>query len=448
MEADDRNWRITGVSLRSPTARDALRPQDCLYTVLEKGGGEQLRLIGAISSVLVAPEDPAAVVAAIADPMTSIVTLTVTEKGYHRRTDSGGLMINAPEVARELGGEAPRTIYGYIAGGLMRRRANGADGLTLLSCDNLPANGALLRALLGEFLDRMEPDLRAWAEANVACPNTMVDRIVPATTKQEIDRIEERTGLRDEALVVTEPFSQWVIENRFAGPRPHWEAGGAQLVEDVAPFELAKLRLLNGSHSTLAYAGCALGLEFVHQAIADPQLGRLVRLQMEEEAEPSLSQARGLDTAQYCETIFKRFENSELPHRLVQIAMDGSQKIPQRWLATIIERTERGEDSPHHMLSLVAWIAYTRGRTAAGESYLVDDPLRERFAAIWREAGTDVRRVVDGYIDSLGIFPTAFRNQPMMAPHLSANLREWMERGPQAMLQRHLAEGKAPCPQA
>jgi fructuronate reductase len=447
MEGGDRNWRITGVSLRAPAVRDALQPQDCLYTVLEKGGGEQLRLIGAIGSMLVAPEDPGAVVAAIADSHTSVVTISVTEKGYYRQPGSGGLMEDAPEVASDLRGEAPRTIYGCIADALALRRANGAEGPTLVSCDNLPANGRLLRKLLLEFLERRDPSLCAWTEAQVGCPNTMVDRIVPATSVEDMDWIESLTGLRDEALVVTEPFRQWVIEDRFTGPRPRWEAGGAQLVEDVAPFELAKLRLLNGSHSTLAYIGCALGYDFVHEAIADPDLGRFVRLQMEEEAAPTLQPARGLDAVSYSAAILKRFENSDLPHRLSQIAMDGSQKIPQRWLATIVERAARGKHSPCHLLSLSAWIAYSLGRTASGEQYIVNDPLRDRFAEIWNATGHDARRIVDGFVRSTGIFSQAFIDRRELSKTLAWILRDWMEQGARKMLQRHLAERRAPCPQ-
>jgi fructuronate reductase len=297
----------------------------------------------------------------------------------------------------------------------------------------------LLQSLLAEFLDLRDPALRAWADANVACPDTMVDRIVPATTEEEIVRAQGLSGLRDEALVVTEPFRQWVIEDRFAGPRPRWEAGGAQLVEDVAPFELAKLRLLNGSHSALAYIGLALGHAHVHEAVSDSDLNRFVRAQATDEAAPSLPAAAGLDPAGYVEAIFARFDNADLPHKLAQIAMDGSQKIPQRWLATLTERSARGEACGHHLLSLAAWIAYTRGRDAEGNSYVVDDPLWQRFAAIWSDGGEDVGRVVDRFVRESGVFPEGFADRPGLIEPLKALLNEWLGQGPRATLRRFLS---------
>jgi fructuronate reductase len=448
MNAGDRDWSITGVSLRSPGVRDSLAPQDCLYSVVEKGSGrEAIRIVGSVDQVLVGPEDPPAVIARIADPATAVVTLTVTEKGYYSRSDTGGLLLDSPEISKDLKGHVPKTIYGYITRGLILRRLHGGAGLTLVSCDNLAGNGQLLERGLADFIDRRDPTLTSWVSDNVRCPNTMVDRIVPVPTAADRDEAEASMGIRDEALVVTEPFRQWVIEDRFAGPRPKWEAGGAQLVEDVAPFELAKLRLLNGSHSTLAYIGRALGLDYVHQAVADAQLGRFVREQMLKEAAPNLRPARGLDPEAYGDTILKRFGNAALPYSLAQIAMDGSQKVPQRWLATIIERATTGRDSPHHMLSLAAWIAYTRGRSAAAPAYVVDDPLRHDFAALWNNASGDLRALVERFVRTTGIFPRAFCERDDLIDQLAALLNDWMEQGPRATLQRHLEKRRETCPQ-
>jgi len=374
MGAGDRDWAIAGLSLRSPAVRDAMAPQDGLYTVTERGAdGERGRLIGAVRDLLVAPHDPEAVIRLIAAPATSIVSFTITEKGY---------VPDAPAALADRGGEgSPSSIYGFLRHGLARRRAAGLPGLTLLSCDNLSGNGAKLRGWLGGFLAEADPALLAWFEAECATPSMMVDRIVPATTAEDLAAIEARLGLRDEAAVVTEPFSQWVIEDRFAGRRPRWEAVGATFVEDVSVYEVAKLRMLNGAHSALAYLGLRSGHEFVHQAIADPAIRPLVTRLMVEEAGATLP--KGFAVADYAQRLLDRFANAALAHRLRQIAMDGSQKIPQRWLATLEESRQAGRRCPAILAALAAWMLFVRG--ACG---LVDDPMAERLAGLWAQAGT------------------------------------------------------------
>ncbi len=229
MNAGARDWGITGVSLRAPQVRDQLWPQDCWYTVTQSGNsGDQIRLIGAIRQVLVAPKDPAAVIAALAAADTRIVTLTVTEKGYHRQPDQS-LDTAAPFITRDLEGGA-QTIYGLLARSCALRRERGLPGLTLLSCDNLADNGPQLERLLLQFLERVDPATATWLRRECRCPATMVDRIVPATEPADLARLDGELGLHDAAAVMTEPFRQWVLEDRFAGPRPSWEVGGAQWV--------------------------------------------------------------------------------------------------------------------------------------------------------------------------------------------------------------------------
>ena len=422
-------WRITGVSLRSPQVRDTLAPQDGLYTVTERSNGAaSTRLITVIDTVLVAAEDPDAVIAALADPATHVVTLTVTEKGYYRHPASGALLTDDPAIAGDLRGGVPQTIFGYLAAALERRRAEGAGGLTLVSCDNLSGNGTLLMRLLTAFIAHRDAGLAAWVRAQVTAPDTMVDRIVPAATGADRASVAAAIGVDDAAALVTEPFRQWVIEDRFAGPRPAWERAGAQIVDDVAPFELAKLRLLNASHSTLAYIGLQRGHAFVHEAIADPVLRAFVLAQMREEAVPSLTAAAGLDPAAYIDAILDRFANAELHHRLDQIAMDGSQKLPQRWIATVADRLAQGLDSPRHRLSIAAWIAYT-----ADAPRMSDDPLRTRFAAIWAESAGDARQVVARFVTELGIFPAIFDDAAIIAS-LADTVTRWRAEGPQAVL--------------
>ncbi|MGW8140077.1 mannitol dehydrogenase family protein [Sphingomonas zeae] len=413
-------WRITGVSLRSPQVRDALMPQDGLYTVTERfSGSAATRLVTAIDTILVASEDPEAVIAALADPATQVVSLTVTEKGYYRHPAAGTLQRDDPAIADDLSGGAPTTIYGYLAQALARRRANGAGGVTLVSCDNLAGNGTLLMRLLGEFLDVVDRDLAEWTRAHVAAPDTMVDRIVPASTEADHAAVTAAIGMEDAAAIVTEPFRQWVIEDRFVGPRPRWEAAGAQIVADVAPFELAKLRLLNASHSTLAYVGLQLGHVYVHQAIADPRLHAFVTRQMNDEAVPCLTAAPGLDPTAYIAALLHRFANADLHHRLDQIAMDGSQKLPQRWLATMAARLAQGLDSPMHLTSLTAWIVYTEGDSVA------DDPLRDHYRAIWRNKAPDIGRVVERFVTELSVFPPELAGAPVFVAALTQAVAHW-----------------------
>ena len=365
MNAGDTGWGIIGVSLRSGDVSAQLNPQDGLYTVSTRSAaGSELRLVGAVARVLVASEDPQAVIAAIAAPTTHIVSFTVTEKAYLRRAD-GSLNLAAATGASSL--------YRFVAAGLAARKAAGLPGLTLLSCDNLADNGAVLRRLMREYLTAYHPDLTAWFDATCTCPATMIDRIVPATTDADRAAVEATLGARDEGAVVTEGFSQWVIEDDFAGPRPRWEKVGAQLVADVAPYEAAKLRMLNGAHSALAYIGLGRGHDFVHQAIADPAIRPVIERLMRDEAAPTIDAAPGQDLAAYADALLDRFANPALHHRLIQIAMDGSQKIPQRWLETLAWHQARGQRCPALEAAVAAWIAFLRS------DHPIDDPLADQL---------------------------------------------------------------------
>ena len=375
-------WRIIGVSMRSATVRDQLAPQDHLFTVTSKGEGAPVtRLVRCVGDVIVAPDHPDRVVAALADPRTRVVTLTVTEKGYHLVPAAADL----PALLREDAARAtPQTIYGYFAQGLEQRQADGSPGLTILSCDNLAENGTRLREMLLRVLAARNPALAEWCADRCTFPNSMVDRIVPASQPADLDVLEAWMGLRDEAAVFTEPFRQWVIEDSFAGPRPAWDAAGAQIVADVRPYETAKLRMLNGAHSALAYLGLAKGVELVSEAVADPEIGPLVGRLMRDEAADSFVPAPEQDLAAYADSLIARFANPALPHRLAQIAMDGSQKIPQRWLATLADRQGQGKTSPALLQALAAWIVHLRG-----DNPHVSDPRAEQLAGLWRSAGVE-----------------------------------------------------------
>jgi fructuronate reductase len=381
MAAGARDWGITGVSLRATQVRDQLEPQGGLYTVTQSGNcGHEIRLIGAIRRMLVAPEGPLAVIEALAAADTRIVSLTITEKGYHRQPDLSLDWAAAP-VALDLKGSA-HSLYGLLARACALRRQRGLPGVTLLSCDNLADNGPQLQRLLLQFLERLEPDLAAWVSRECSCPATMVDRIVPATTAADLDWLDQQLGVHDAAAVMTEPFRQWVIEDRFAGPRPPWEVAGAQWVSRVGPYETAKLRMLNGAHSALAYIGLARGHELVAQAIADAPLATLINMLMREEAAHSFTPAPEQDLETYADLLLARFANVARPHRLRQIAMDGSQKIPQRWLDTLRVAQSQGRRCAALLQALGAWIAYVRG-----DRFTVEDPAAQELARLWRDHG-------------------------------------------------------------
>ncbi len=401
MAAGDRDWRIIGVSLRSGDVAAQLNPQDGLYTLVERSSDAvAMRLIGSVARVIVAPKAPDDVIAAIASPDTHIVCFTVTEKGYVRRAD-GSLDTDNSALASDLSGSVPRTIYGFIAAGLAMRKAAGLPGLTLLSCDNLADNGRQLRLLMRAYLEATNPVLADWFDTHCRCPATMIDRIVPAMTVEDRAWVADQIGLEDDGAIITEPFTQWVIEDDFAGPRPRWEAVGAQLVADVRPYEAAKLRMLNGTHSALAYLGLDAGHEFVHQAVADPEIRPVIETIMREEAAATLDPASGIDTVVYAGSLLERFANSALQHRLMQIAMDGSQKIPQRWLEPLAVNQAAGRSCPATLQALAAWVRHVRGDVRS-----VDDPQAQALAQLWQAHGAN--GIIEALFGSQGLFASTW----------------------------------------
>ena len=391
----DLRWGITGVSLRSAATAQALRPQQGLYTLALRdadGQGEAreaLHVIGAMPHLLVTPDDPGAVLDAIAGVETRIVSLSVTEKGYHHDPASRALRRLDADIEHDLRVPgAPRTTIGFLAHGLQLRRVRGLAPVTLLSCDNLPSNGDTLRALVLEFATAFDATLAEWIATQCAFPNSMVDRIVPRTTDADRARVSSELGLDDAWPVIAEPFFDWVIEDRFVGDRPAWDLAGARFVADVVPFERAKLRLVNGSHSAIAYLGAMAGWATVDQAIAQNDLRHFIDRLMREEIAPALPPTAGLDLEDYRERLLERFANPALQHRTQQIAMDGSQKIPQRWLAGVRERLQAGASIEHLALAVAAWVHYLRGVDESGRAYPIDDPLAGELAQQLARSGS------------------------------------------------------------
>ena len=377
------DWRIAGVSLRSPEVRDRLAPQNCYYTLVERGAdAEKLRIIGSISEVLVAPEDPEAVLQRLCDPGVHIVSFTITEKGYLRDSATGNLLADHPDIRHDLGNpQKPCTMHGFVVEALARRKAAGLPPVTLLCCDNLPANGKSLKIAICAFARLRDAALADWIENSIAFPCTMVDRIVPATTGEDVKNTTKALGLIDESPVICEPFRQWVIEDNFNSPRPAWEDFGAIVVADVEPYEEMKLRLLNGSHSSMAYLGYLAGIETIDQVIACPEFVAFVRKLMAE-AITTLHMPEGLDLEGYCDALIERFRNPSLKHRTWQIAMDGSQKLPQRLLNSIRSRMADGKPYPYLAMGVAGWLRYVTAVDEQGHTIDVSDPLANQLKAI------------------------------------------------------------------
>lgn len=443
--ARDPRWGIVGASLRAADTRDALQPQDGLYVLsLRNGEGEKLRIIGALREVLVAPESPAALIAAMAAPDVRIVSLTVTEKGYCHDPASGRLRADHPDVLHDLANpNAPRSAPGFILAALQARRAAGLKPFSVLCCDNLPANGHTVHQVLQDLATLQGGDLASFINNEVACPATMVDRIVPATTDDDRVRIAGLLGYEDAWPVVSETFSQWVIEDRFGFGRPDWAGEGAEFVNDVAPFELAKLRLLNGAHSSLAYLGYLCGDATVAEAMARPDMARFVALLMEHEVSPTLPAAAGLDLGSYRRALQARFANPALRHRTWQIAMDGSQKLPQRLLGTIRDRLAAGAPMAALALGVAAWMAYVTGIDGQGKSIDVRDPLREELRRRADGAGREATRLAAALVGIEAIFGTDLpQNQPFMNA-VSAALAQILQHGaPSALAWFHACQSR------
>jgi fructuronate reductase len=404
LSSGDNRWGIVAASLRSPATRDALAPQDGLYTLNVRGAEERVSVIGSIRKVLVAPENPAALLDVLCTPKTAIVSLTVTEKAYCRDAASGALDEAHADIRHDLANRlAPRSVLGLLLAAIARRRRERMPAFTVLCCDNLPANGRTVHALLTAFARLHAPELGAFVAEEIACPDTMVDRIVPATTDEDRERVNVALGLEDAWPVIAEPFTQWVIADHFSAGRPAWEAAGATLVGDVAPFEAMKLRLLNASHSGLAYLGYLAGAETVADAMADEGLARFAA-RLLEDACPTLTLPAGTDVAGYSAALLERFRNPALRHRTWQIAMDGSQKLPQRILGTIADRLAQGRSIETHALVVAGWMRYVAGTDEAGRTIDVRDPMAAELRALTNTAGPVADRLAPALLGVSSVF--------------------------------------------
>ncbi|GAB2780949.1 fructuronate reductase [Halomonas shantousis] len=406
-------WGISSANIRSNRRLiDLLRERGQRYHVAEYADSRTLTLreIASIREALYAGEDGAdreALLTRMSAPEVRIVTLTVTEKGYYLNPAEGTLITDAPAIVHDIAQpHAPRTAPGMLVEALARRQAAGIAPFTVLSCDNMPDNGRRTRKAVVDLARERDPALAAWIEENVAFPCSMVDRIVPAMTETDFKRLHE-VGVDDAAAVACEAFTQWVIEDDFPQGRPDWEHEGVEMVADVAPFETMKLRMLNGSHSLLAYLGALDGVETVFDAVSREDFTALLKRYMRQEAAPTLAMPEGTDLDAYADSLLARFANDSLRHRLQQIAMDGSQKIPQRWLQGAQVLLEADGDIACTALGIAAWIRYTAGNDLHGNAYPVDDPMAGTFAELHARHGESPQALVNAFLAQEAVFPPA-----------------------------------------
>jgi len=371
-----------------------LKAQDNLYTVAEMSADAwTARVVGVVKKALHAQVDGLeTVLAALCEPQVAIVSLTITEKGYCHSPATGQLMLDHPFIVADLQNpHQPKSAVGVVVEALARRRAAGLPAFSVMSCDNMPENGHVMRNVTCAYARAVDSELADWIEANVTFPSTMVDRIVPAVTAETLEKIEQLTGVRDPAGVACEPFRQWVIEDNFVAGRPQWEKAGAELVSDVIPFEEMKLRMLNGSHSFLAYLGYLAGYQHINDCMEDEHYRVAAHALMIKEQAPTLK-VKGVDLAHYADLLIARYSNPALRHRTWQIAMDGSQKLPQRMLEGIRVHLERGSAWPLLALGVAGWIRYVSGTDERGNAIDVRDPLSDKIRTAV-EASSDADRV-------------------------------------------------------
>ena len=387
-------WGLTGVGLHRREMQDALAAQDGLYTVVSRGrDGDEARVVGVITNYLFAQDQPQAVLEALADDRTRLVTLTITAAAYKVDPETGEFLASDVQVVTDLADPShPQTALGYIVEGLDRRRCAGHAPFTVLSCDNMPGNGSVARTAVMAFAKLRDDRLARWIDAHVTFPSSMVDRITPKTTQEHRDLVEQGFGVLDRWPVVTEPFSQWIVEDAFCNGRPQLDQVGVQFVSDVRPYALMKTRLLNAGHSALGYLGSLAGHELIDETVADPVFAAYVQRMMADEIAPLLPAVPGIDLPAYQAALLERFANPAIGDRLERLCRNGSAKIPGHVLTSI--REARATQRPHALLTLAVagWCWYLFDLDERGVPFVRDDPGAARLQAL--VAGADGPRAL------------------------------------------------------
>ena len=431
-------WGFCGVGLlpHDSRMRDALLAQDCLYTLVKRSiESDQARVVGSIVNYLFAPDNRETVLEKMAAPETKIVSLTITEGGYYIDAQTGVLDVKHPDIQHDLSHpHQPHCSFGFLLEALDRRRQRGQAPFTLMSCDNIQSNGDNLKTMLMAFAELRDPKLANWMERNCCFPNSMVDRITPATTDEHRQLVRDKFGIDDAWPVVTETFKQWVIEDHFVQGRPAWEEVGAQMTDDVLPYEKMKLRLLNASHQALCYIGMLLGYEFVHQTMENADIRPLVQRLMDKEVTPILPSVPGIDLEDYKATLIERFANPAIRDQLSRIGIYGSSGMPKFVLPSITEQLQRGGPITLLCFTVACWLRYLNGRDEAGREITIKDPMAAQLQKIARAAGKDPAPLL--------AVREIFSAQLTEAPEFVRQVREFLvsfyEQGAQATLAQAL----------
>lgn len=432
------DWGLTGVGLLPHDKRmeQSLLPQQCLYTVVERGAdAESARVIGSIAGYLFAPEHRERVLQVLAAPETRIVSLTITEGGYGYNQVTGEFDPATPGVREDLATPtSPSTVFGYICEGLNRRRAAGLPPFSVLSCDNLQGNGTLARTVFTAFARLRDGALADWIEATVAFPNCMVDRITPQTTDDDRAMVAQRFGVADAWPVMTEPFTQWIVEDTFCNRRPPLEQVGVQFVPDVHPYEAMKLRLLNASHQALAYLGYLCGYRLVHEVMGDPLFQTFIARMMDEEVTPLLAPVPGVDLTEYKHTLIERFANPKIRDQVLRLCQDASARMPKFLLPSIVEARAIGQPNRLLTLAVAGWFRFLSGVDEEGTPIPIDDQLVGTLQPLALQGREDPRPLlsVRSLFGELG-------EQPAFVDALSEALRLLHAEGARATLARYLA---------
>ena len=415
------DWGICGIGVMPSDARmkRVMDDQDCLYTLVLKDsdGTWEPRVIGSIVEYLFAPDDPESVIEKMADPATRIVSLTVTEGGYNLHPVTGEFNAENPAVVADLApGAVPATTFGLITEALVRRRARGIIPFTVMSCDNIQGNGHVAAKMFTAFARLRDPELADWITKNVPFPNSMVDRITPVTTDEDRDEIKQRFGLTDGWPVVCEPFTQWVLEDHFANGRPPFQEVGVQVVEDVEPYELMKLRLLNASHQALCYFGYLAGYRLVHEVCQDPLFARFLLAYMDNEATPTLAPVPGIDLDSYKHQLIERFSNGNVRDTVARLCAESSDRIPKWVLPVIRENLAADRSSPLAAAVVASWARYAEGTDENGEPIQVVDRLADSLTA----TASTQREAPLAFVSNRELFGDLVDDERFTGPYLSA----------------------------